>query len=98
MSPTEQQWLAHLAFGAVLARRLDEAADIYRFLLRFAPETPWLLGLCYCLVNSQQAARRAQAANFLRELETCPLTPQQTAAQARLTRRLQLHASASAAA
>ena len=37
MPPTEQEWFAHLAFGAVMARRLDEAADMYRFLLRFAP-------------------------------------------------------------
>lgn len=98
MSPAEQQWLAHLAFGAVLARRLDEAADIYRFLLRFAPDTAWLLGLCYCLVNSQHAARRAQAAGFLRELETRPLSPQEEAARVRLARRLELHQQRAAAA
>ena len=91
MPPTEQEWFAHLAFGAVMARRLDEAADMYRFLLRFAPHNiAWLLGLAYCLVNSPQPRRYEDAAAVLQELGTQTLEPHQRAARERLLRRLAL--------
>ena len=91
MPPDEQEWFAHLAFGAVLARRLNDAADIYRFLLRFAPHnTAWLMGLCYCLVNAPTPSGFEEAASRLKELEAHQLNTQTQAAHARLVRRLEL--------